>query len=430
MHWDKAIPVGHGADQLLLVPLASDAALFAHSSHTGTRYLVITRTPAGALDGKILELLLRRTTATLDTTALFTSLYHTYQSGNWAVPVLGDGLVLLYSADYQYLTGRRFRDGHFLASTARLAFQRRSNGSPMVNAANRGTAENGGATTNFTEMPDQTCTDWYDGNTGVFITTTGDCSGGGSDGGYVPPYTGPAAPGPGGYYPNPGGGGSPSSTNVVLNVSLAPCQTAILTGLQGLNNGMLSYIVNKFSGTTPGYNWRLYNGSLPSGINGQTTPYDRTYNVVSTTFDASKFQNGTDLSVARTMLHEAIHAYLVTYFANNPAYASASYPDLVTAYATNASNNPNNPQHAVMASNSWLNDLAWALEQYGISKGYTLPSQYYSDMAWGGLTTTPAFQALPQNDKNRISNLLSVEQSGNDLSGNPQTQNGSKSGCK
>lgn len=173
----------------------------------------------------------------------------------------------------------------------------------------------------------------------------------------------------------------------------------------------------------------MYNGSLPSGINGQTSAYDRTYNVVSTTFDASKFQNANDLSVARTMLHESIHAYLVAYFANTPAYASAGYPDLLAAYAADASNNPNNPQHNTMA-NGWLIDLAWALEQYGINKGYNLPSQYYSDMAWGGLTTTPAFQALSQSDKDRISNLLSVEQSGNDLNGNPHTQSGSKAGCQ
>jgi len=51
-------------------------------------------------------------------------------------------------------------------------------------------------------------------------------------------------------------------------------------------------------------------------------------------------------------------------------------------------------------------------------------------MSWGGLTTTPAFQALSQNDKNRILNLLSVEQSGNDLSGNSQSQAGSKAGCQ
>jgi hypothetical protein len=248
----------------------------------------------------------------------------------------------------------------------------------------------------------------------------------------VPPYTGPSTTGPG-YAPNPttGGGGatSPSSTNVVLNVSLAPCQTAVLIALQGLNNGMLAYIVNKFSGSTPGYNWRLYNGNLPSGINGQTSAYDRNYNVISITFDASKFQNANDLSVARTILHESVHAYLVTYFANTPAYSTVSYPDLLAAYAADASNNPNNPQHSSMAK-GWLIDLAWALEQYGISKGYNLPSQYYSDMSWGGLTTTSTFQALSQSDKDRIFNLLSVEQSGSDLSGNPHTQSGSKAGCQ
>lgn len=63
-------------------------------------------------------------------------------------------------------------------------------------------------------MPDQTCIDWYDGNTGEYITTTGDCSGGGTGG--EPPYTGGGGSGPGGYYPGGGGGwgggGSTSTT--------------------------------------------------------------------------------------------------------------------------------------------------------------------------------------------------------------------------
>jgi hypothetical protein len=159
LQWDRALAVGQGASQLLLVPFTSEAALFAHSSHTGIRYLVISRTPAKALDGTILELLLRRTPASIDTAALLTNLYQTYQRGHWAGAVPGEGLVLLYSAEYQYLTGRRFRDGHFLAGTARLAFQGRATGSLGANSTHRGILANEEATTNFIEMPDQTCTD-------------------------------------------------------------------------------------------------------------------------------------------------------------------------------------------------------------------------------------------------------------------------------
>jgi hypothetical protein len=185
---------------LLLVPFASDAALFAHSSHTGTRYLVVSRTPAKALEGKILELLLRRTVAPLDTAALVADLYHTShtsQAGHRPAAVPGEGLVLLYSADYQYLMGQRFRDGHWLASPTHLVFQRRPGTSPEARATPRRLAAAGGMAPAITAMPDvSACTDWYSGSTGEYLTTTGDCSGGWDGSDYVPRTPAPARAAP------------------------------------------------------------------------------------------------------------------------------------------------------------------------------------------------------------------------------------------
>jgi len=433
LNWARAITLG-GADPLVLVPLAGDAPRFAGRSVRGSRYLVVGQAPhAPALTGALVELLLQQSAAPVDTAALFASLYHGYRTGQPATGVAGTGTVVFYSADYHYATGRRFVDGVVQPGAVRLGFQARS----AATAAPRAGVRVGGKVSSPTYVA-PICMDLYqvmgDGSW-LYVTSTGDCSNlppPPSDGGGV--YGGQ---GDGGWGGDGGGGGTghgsesgaPSSTNVVLNISLAPCQTAVFTSLQSLDNGLLAYIVNKFSGATPGYNWRLYNGSLPPGINGETSAYDKNYKVVSTTFDASKFVNSNDLSMARTMLHESIHAYLVTYFANTPSYASVSYPDLLAAYAADASNNPNNPQHSVIANN-WRIDLAWALEQYGLSKGYALSSQYYSDMAWGGLTTTSAFLALSYSDQARIKNLLSVEQSGIDLSGNTQIQKGGRVNCQ
>jgi hypothetical protein len=223
LRWGRTVSVGPGADQLLLVPLANDAALFAHSTHVGTRYLVVTRTAAGGLEGSILELLLRRAAAPVDTASVVAAFYRHHRSGQWAAPASGEGLVLFYSAGYEYRTGRRFRDGHLLAGTVRLAFQERAGGRPGGTAARRGAVPpGGGATTNFTEMGDATCVDWYDGNTGAYITSTGDCGpGGGTGGGDGPPYTGPGTAGPGGYDPLPasGGGGSSSGTSFPTGIA-------------------------------------------------------------------------------------------------------------------------------------------------------------------------------------------------------------------
>jgi hypothetical protein len=193
---------------------------------------------------------------------------------------------------------------------------------------------------------------------------------------------------------------------------------------------MLAFIVQQFGGTNTGYNWNLYNGSLPAGTYGSTGAYNRVNHSITTTFDASQWRNATDLSIARTMMHESVHAYLLTYFANTPALASASYPELVAAYAAAAgSNNPNIPHHNVMGQQDWLGDLAWGLKQYGQNQGYNLPDQYYADMAWGGLETSQPFLALSQAEQNRIKDLLRVEATGRDQNGNSQPQSGQPTAC-
>jgi hypothetical protein len=78
---------------------------------------------------------------------------------------------------------------------------------------------------------------------------------------------------------------------------------------------------------------------------------------------------------------------------------------------------------------SFVNEIALALEEYGSTNGYNLSSQFYKDLAWGGLTSTPAFQALSTTDKDRINNTILIEQTGADSQGNNQPQKGSNAGC-
>ncbi len=254
-------------------------------------------------------------------------------------------------------------------------------------------------------------------------------TGGGGDGGPTPVSD------PGGGSGGGGGGpqdGAPTlAPTVTLNISLTPCQTTVFTNLQGLNNGMLAFIVQKFGGTATGYNWRLLNGTLDPGTYGNTSPYNKISRSITSTFDANQWRNASDLSVARTMMHESVHAYLLTYFANTPQYASFSYPELVKAYrdlAVAGGADANIPHHNVMGQ-GWLSDLAWGLQQYGQNQGYNLPDQYYADMSWGGLEASDAFRALSPADQARISNLLRVEATGRDSQGNYQPQGGRPAGC-
>ncbi len=84
--WVRAITCGVGAQRFVLVPLASDAALFAHSSYLGVRYLIVAKEAANALNGNVVELLVRRTPTPVDTVALVSRLYQSYRNGHMAAP--------------------------------------------------------------------------------------------------------------------------------------------------------------------------------------------------------------------------------------------------------------------------------------------------------------------------------------------------------
>ena len=174
-------------------------------------------------------------------------------------------------------------------------------------------------------------------------------------------------------------------------------------------------------------NWEVKDGTLDPGVNGQTDPkYDaeNNINIVTTVFDSGKFNNSSDISTARTVLHEAVHAYVVSI-----AYSKATSaierenllgPDWINAFKGQG--------HDFMAG-SYINQIAVALEAFGNSKGYNLSRQFYEDMSWGGLLTTTEFQAKSQTEKNRIENVILIEQSGRDKNGNYKSQKGSASGC-
>jgi len=200
LNWARAITLS-GPPPVVLVPLRGDQSLFAGKPIQGTRYLVIAQhpnTPAPA--GLIVELLLQRTATPVDTAALFASFYTSYRTGRPAAPAQGQGVVLFYSADYRYLTGRRFSNGAIQPGAVRLSFHKRQP-TPATPKTTPGQPAHRDASI---------CTDWYqlnDDGSRTYITTTGDCSypGGGGSGSGDGPFGGG---GDGGWGGNNGGGGT------------------------------------------------------------------------------------------------------------------------------------------------------------------------------------------------------------------------------
>lgn len=103
-----------------------------------------------------------------------------------------------------------------------------------------------------------------------------------------------------------------------------------------------------------------------------------------------------DLALARTMLHESAHAYLVRYFDSNPAAANKTYAELLEFYDQKGKLEP---AHHETFVNTFVQQIAGALSKYGDSKNYKFASadekrQFYQNMAWGGLHTTEDYTQL------------------------------------
>lgn len=244
------------------------------------------------------------------------------------------------------------------------------------------------------------------------------------------PTTGGPNPLPPNNYPG-GNGRSVSGPDAVLAIyasGLNPCAASIATTLTTLSGNPLLSNLQKLASVSSGYNWTIKNGDLSNTNQTAFTSsgFDTNTNSAVTTMDLQKYPNVTDLSIARTLLHESFHAYLVAYFQNDRALANQQYAYLVDAYQRQHQD-INDLNHFELSF--WVANLADGLQQYGQSKGYNLPNQFYQDMAWAGLEDTNAYKALSSADKRRIQDTIQTELTGKDSNGNNATQSGKNPGC-
>ena len=181
-----------------------------------------------------------------------------------------------------------------------------------------------------------------------------------------------------------------SLNDIIDDSELAPCLKNVLSELKNSTKGA-GWIINKFATDTVDYNWSLQSSQEPltNNANASTSSlFDSSTKTISTKFDINKFKSSSDLSVARTMLHESIHAYLIAKFRNDYLGASKSYPELVSDHLNEVYVDMNNLHHAEFVR-QFVMDIAESLEDFGVKRGYNLNSSYYLGLAWGGLTDWP-----------------------------------------
>jgi hypothetical protein len=219
--------------------------------------------------------------------------------------------------------------------------------------------------------------------------------------------------------------------NTIDGTALSPCFSAVLNDLKNTSGLITALIKNFDTQNNQYYNWKVQDSVMGPNFLGETQRYNRATRTVTTFFDVTKFKDGSDLAIAKTILHEVIHAYMVSYFASDPEQANFMYSEMVNSYSSTKGLGASHHEEFVR---SMVGEIAIALQFYGDSKGYTFASsavktQFYQDLAWGGLQDTNAFQALSQPVQNRIKDTIYEESNGQTRSGVPTALHGKKSGC-
>ncbi|MBP6431743.1 MAG: hypothetical protein KA319_08255 [Ferruginibacter sp.] len=198
---------------------------------------------------------------------------------------------------------------------------------------------------------------------------------------------------------------------------LSPCRATILTGLKNLAPGNIANIINTFANTPVGgipggdlttlWNWKLIEGPTTEDpdASAETQPIVINGNVT-TKFNTNNLANATDLFTARTIIHESIHAYLIAYYRNDPVALTKTYPELYTYYRQQTTTSgPADPHHTIIF-HSFINDIAIALRNFAVAKGYTNNNYLWNvckDLAYGGLEGTDAYlYGLSENERQNI----------------------------
>jgi antitoxin component YwqK of YwqJK toxin-antitoxin module len=281
----------------------------------------------------------------------------------------------------------------------------------------------GGEGSSFPEEEFQNCIDVW-----TYEQIMGQCNDGGNNGGGLED-------------PGSGGGGDtgivpPTEEELWLSKidynGLNACLKAIMDQLLQLHSTEIANILRYFTDDLAKFDWKLEMGTIPGDKNAITNMGTSNGSIVSV-FDMSKISNASALSIARTIIHEAIHAFLVDIYKNDPLLANSNFFILADDFKVS----PNNAHHNLFSS-TFANEIGNALFNFAQTKGLNNVTLAYShDLAWGGLTHDDSGNLASwftnsitdPTDRARILDVISIEQAGVDMNANPQNQFGGANGC-
>lgn len=232
---------------------------------------------------------------------------------------------------------------------------------------------------------------------------------------------------------------------------LDPCTKAIVESIKNLQGNDFAKIMAKLNSPLilkPDYHTKIQIGqanpnalattnwvAIPNPYSPQPgvaviSPFNYQTNISPSFLDGTLLsysnppQKPTKLSIARTVIHELIHAYFDSlyddcYF-NNNCTEIKSFEELYTDYEhwVAGTNNLTDAHHNVIASD-FVNIIAVALQEYDTGtpvNNVNQIEQVYKDLAWFGLgptasnpNGTPAYSNLSYEEKDRITKVNTAE---------------------
>jgi hypothetical protein len=200
-----------------------------------------------------------------------------------------------------------------------------------------------------------------------------------------------------------------------------PLKPEVLIPSNGIDLNFSQEILKLFkdSGNT---NLTIRNDLLTGGANASTVG-------ATITINNSYLTNATQLSVARTIIHEIVHVYLNAYFFGYPDFQDKPFQTQLRNYASEKGfTDINTFHHNFMGQ--YIDAVAYSLYEWDkeFGSGGNLGWEYYKSMAYSGMfQVDPSGSIVAEvdtfkeivpnaNDRQVIANIILNEQNGNNQS--------------
>ena len=185
----------------------------------------------------------------------------------------------------------------------------------------------------------------------------------------------------------------------IANLDAHPCTSEIFEDIQQITNGGMRDIIDQFAQENSNFDYfiEVVESSLDlddPDNSAETNWVDGILGLYQTTISKEYLNNATKPSIARTLMHEAIHAYLlsevdamdISLSIQQKQEFKTDFPLLWDFYILNTGDG-NSAHHETMAERFRETISSGLIGLFGDSYS----NKFYDQLAWGGLTGTSAF---------------------------------------